>query len=74
MPWFRFERLDEVAKFIDHAEDQWSNRDTARYLLRATDEDEQLIGLTAFSPEWETRRAGSGIVLAQQYWGERVRS
>lgn len=69
MPWFRFERLDEVAEFIDHAEKQWDDRDTARYLLRATDEDDQLIGLTAFGPEWETRRAGSGIVLAQRYWG-----
>ncbi|SEM04390.1 Protein N-acetyltransferase, RimJ/RimL family [Haloferax larsenii] len=69
MPWFRFKRLDEVARFIDHAEEQRKKRDTARYLLRATDEDNQLIGLTAFGPEWETRRAGSGIVLAQQYWG-----
>jgi RimJ/RimL family protein N-acetyltransferase len=69
MPWFRFQRLDQVAEFIDRAEEQWNNRETARYLLRATDQSDQLIGLTAFGPEWETRRAGSGIVLAHQYWG-----
>ena len=69
MPWFRFTRVDEVADFIDHAEEQWNSRETARYLLRVTDEGRPLIGLTAFGPEWDTRRAGSGIVLAQQYWG-----
>jgi len=69
MPWFRFQRLDQVAGFLDHAEEQWNSREKARYLLRVTDEGDQLIGLTAFGPEWETQRAGSGIVLAQQYWG-----
>lgn len=69
VPWFRFQRLDQVAGFLDHAEEQWNSREKARYLLRVTDEGDQLIGLTAFGPEWETRRAGSGIVLAQQYWG-----
>ncbi len=68
MPWFRFRRLDEVAKFIDHAEQQWANRESARYLLRSKDR-EAIIGTTAFKPEWETRRAGSGIVLSKEHWG-----
>jgi ribosomal-protein-alanine N-acetyltransferase len=69
MPWFRFQRLDQVAGFIDKAEQEWTEHDTARYLLRSKEEDGTIIGTTAFGPEWETRRAGSGIVLAQRYWG-----
>lgn len=68
MPWFHFQRLDEIADFVDHAEQQWTDRETARYLLRAKATDD-IIGMTAYGPEWETRRAGSGIVLAQDYWG-----
>jgi RimJ/RimL family protein N-acetyltransferase len=69
MPWFRFETLDQVTSFVDRAEAQWADGDTARYLLRATDADGDLAGLTAFGPEWDERRAGSGIVLAKPYWG-----
>jgi RimJ/RimL family protein N-acetyltransferase len=69
MPWFRFQRLDQVADFIEKADQQWADRDTARYLLRAKDEAGELIGTTAYGPDWEARRAGSDIVLAQQYWG-----
>lgn len=68
MPWFRFRRLDHVADFIDKAEQQWADRDTARYLLRSKDEQE-LVGVTSYGPEWDARRAGSGIVLAKRYWG-----
>lgn len=70
MPWFRFDRLDQVAELLDTAEQQRADRDTARYLLRATDRDDAIVGLTAFGPEWEERRVGSGIVLAESYWGE----
>lgn len=69
MPWFRFEHLGHVTDFVDKADQQWRDHETARYVLRATDEAETLIGLTAYGPEWETRRAGSGIVLAKEYWG-----
>jgi ribosomal-protein-alanine N-acetyltransferase len=69
MPWFRFQRLDQVADFIDKAEQAWTERDVARYLLRSKEEDAAIIGTTGFGPEWDTRRAGSGIVLAQRYWG-----
>jgi len=69
MPWFRFQRLDQVTDFIDKAEQQWADRDTARYLLRSKDEGGELVGTTAYGPEWDSRRAGSGIVLAKQYWG-----
>jgi ribosomal-protein-alanine N-acetyltransferase len=70
MPWFGFDRLDQVADFVDKAEAEWADRETARYLIRATDEEGALIGTTAFGPEWQTRRAGSGIVLSKAYWGE----
>jgi RimJ/RimL family protein N-acetyltransferase len=69
MPWFRFQRPDQVAGFVDSAEGQWADRETARYLLRSKDEDMDLVGITAFGPEWDKRRAGSGIVLAKAYWG-----
>lgn len=69
MPWFRFQRLDQVTDFIDKAEQQWTDCSVARYLLRSKDEDDDLIGTTAYGPEWDTRRAGSDIVLAEQYWG-----
>lgn len=80
MPWFRFETLDDVAGFIDHAEDQWTDRESARYLLRTkagageqTDGTSappgELVGTTAFIPEWEKRYAGSDVVLSKQYWG-----
>lgn len=69
MPWFRFQRLDQVTDFIDKSEQQWADRNTARYLLRSKVEEGERIGITAYGPEWESRRAGSGIVLAKQYWG-----
>lgn len=69
MPWFRFQRLDEVAGFIDHAETEWADRSSARYLLRTNDDDTELVGTTAFDPEWERRRAGSDVVLAPRCWG-----
>lgn len=69
MPWFRFQRLDEVAGFIEHAEQEWTDRSSARYLLRTNDEDTDIVGTTAFDPEWESRRAGSDVVLAKRFWG-----
>ncbi|RRJ28028.1 GNAT family N-acetyltransferase [Halocatena pleomorpha] len=69
MPWFQFQRLDHVAEFIDRAEQRWTDRDSARYLLRSKEENGDIIGTTAYKPEWEQRRAGSDIVLARQYWG-----
>ncbi len=69
MPWFRFQRVDQVEEFVDEAERQWDDWDAARYLLRSKDEGGDIVGTTAYSPDWESRRAGSGIVLAKQYWG-----
>jgi RimJ/RimL family protein N-acetyltransferase len=69
MPWFRLQRLDQVAGFVDHAQENWRNREKARYLIRSKEEDGDLVGTTAYGPEWETRRAGSGIVLSKRYWG-----
>ncbi|WP_277555148.1 GNAT family N-acetyltransferase [Halobaculum limi] len=69
MPWFRFDRVDQVAAFVDEAAEQRRDRDIARYLLRSIEEDGDVVGLTAFGPEWEARRAGTGIVLAESYWG-----
>lgn len=69
MPWFRFQRLDHVADFIDQVKQQWADRDGARYLLRSKKHDGDLIGTTAYKPEWKQRRALSDIVLAKRYWG-----
>lgn len=69
MPWFRFQRLDQVTDFVDEAERQWDDCDTARYQLRSKEEAGEIIGITGYGPEWEERRAGSGIALAKDYWG-----
>lgn len=79
MPWFRFRTIEEVAGFIEHAENQWRDRESARYLLREagseagdppnTHTSQPLLGTTAFIPEWEKRYAGSDIVLSKPYWG-----
>ncbi len=72
MPWFRFQTLSDVGKFVEHAENQWRERDTARYTIRPKSGEGgagELAGLTAFGPEWDERRAGSGIVLAKRFWG-----
>lgn len=69
MPWFRLQRLDQVAEFVDRAEQQWADRERARYLLRSSDEEGDIVGTTAYKPEWDARRAGSDIVLAPAYWG-----
>lgn len=68
MPWYRFRRLDEVIDFIDMSEQQWTDGETARYLLRAQAND-AIIGTTTYGPEWDRRRAGSDIVLSREYWG-----
>lgn len=68
MPWFRLQRLDQVIDFVDDAEQQWADCETARYLLRAGETDE-IVGTTAYDPEWQTRRAGSDIVLSREHWG-----
>lgn len=69
MPWFRLDRLDQVAAFVDNAEENWEALEGARYVLRSREEDGALVGTTAYNPEWETRRAWSDVVLAREYWG-----
>lgn len=69
MPWFHFETPADVSGFVDHAEQEWADSESARYLLRTRDEGE-LVGTTAFSPELEKRRATSDVVLSTQFWGQ----
>jgi RimJ/RimL family protein N-acetyltransferase len=69
MPWFRLDRIDQVAAFVDGAEQQWVDRERARYLLRSPGADGDIVGMAAFDPEWEASRAGSDVVLAEEYWG-----
>lgn len=69
MPWFRVDRVDEVAAFLDEVERQWADRERARYLLRSKPDDGDLVGTAAFTPEWASRRADSDVVLAPAYWG-----
>ncbi|APW96826.1 N-acetyltransferase [Halobiforma lacisalsi AJ5] len=69
MPWFRFRRLDQVITFIDRAEEKWADHGSARYLLRSKEEDNEIVGTTAYGPDWEERRASSDIVLSKRYWG-----
>ncbi len=69
MPWFRLDSPDEVVAFVESAEQKREEREAARYLIRSKAEGGDVVGTTAYGPEWDTRRAGSGIVLAREYWG-----
>lgn len=72
MPWFRFDTLDNVAKFVAHVDEQWTNRERARYTVRLRDGEPDagaLAGFASLLPEWDTRRAGTDIVLARRFWG-----
>lgn len=69
MPWFRLDRLDQVAAFVENAAENWASLEGARYVLRSTDEEGALVGTTAYNPEWDSRRAWSDVVLAREYWG-----
>jgi|GEM_PF-2703101 len=76
MPWFRFQSIDDVSGFVDHAETQWQECESARYLLYAKNgaesndgTDPELVGTAAYSPDWDKRSAGSDVVLAKRYWG-----
>ena len=69
IPWFCFERVDEVVEFVDAAERRWTDGERARYLLRRRTDD-AIVGTAAYVPEWEPHRAGSDIVLAREYWGD----
>lgn len=69
MPWFRFETVEQVAELVDNSEEQWANRESARYLLRRRDSPRELVGTAAFMPEWKKRRATGDVVLSTQFWG-----
>lgn len=69
MPWFRLRRLDQVRAFVDAAEQQWADGESARYLLRSREDDDAIAGTAAYGPEWEKRYGGSDVVLAEPYWG-----
>lgn len=78
MPWYGFDRLDQLKEFVDGAERQWKEAEKAAYAIRLGDAERpgtepgagDLVGFTALGPEWEKRRAGSGIVLDPDVWGE----
>lgn len=72
MPWFGFDRLDQICGYVDHCEQQWADREKASYSIRpraGEDRAGQLVGFASYGPDWEERRAGSGIVLAEPVWG-----
>lgn len=50
MPWFRLDRLDQVAAFLDRAEQMRADHEGARYLLRTNDEERVIVGTTAYKP------------------------
>lgn len=72
MPWYDFDRLDRVRKFLAHQEEQWNEGEKASYTIRPKPGEphaDDLVGFTALGSEWDTRRAGSGIVLDPDVWG-----
>ncbi|WP_158055764.1 GNAT family N-acetyltransferase [Halorussus halophilus] len=72
MPWFRFEDEEHVSKYIDHCEQQWTDREKANYTIRlkaSEPEAGELVGLTGYNTDWEAQVASTGIVLAKPFWG-----
>ncbi len=56
MPWFRLDRLDQVAAFLDRAEQMRADHEGARYLLRTNDEERVIVGTTAYKRVGATAR------------------
>jgi RimJ/RimL family protein N-acetyltransferase len=72
MPWFGFDRPDQVCDFIEECEDDWADREGAAYAVRPTGDEPRagdLAGFRTFDPEWRRDRAGSDVVLAEPFWG-----
>lgn len=72
MPWYEFDRLDRAREYLELQAEQWEQGEKASYTIRPqTDEPRagDLVGFTALGPEWDERRAGSGIVLDPDVWG-----
>ncbi|WP_232702017.1 GNAT family N-acetyltransferase [Halobacterium wangiae] len=72
MPWYRFETVNDVAAFQDVARERWQERAKAWYVVRPVGDESgsgEFAGFASFDPEWDERRAGSGVVLARRFWG-----
>ena len=72
MPWYGFESRDHVSKYVDHCEQQWADREKASYTIRPAEGEPnagELVGFAGYTPSWEERVAGTGIVLAEPAWG-----
>lgn len=72
MPWFAFQRPDQVCDYIEDCEADWADREGAAYAVRPRDGEPragELAGFRTFDPEWRRDRGGSSVVLAEPFWG-----
>lgn len=62
----------DAAEFIDHAEDEWDEREAAVYAVtpkQSEDGSEVLAGYAHLWLKWERRKAELGLVLDKPFWG-----
>ena len=64
--------IKETSDFIARAEQQWEDREGAKYVVRPkADEDggRTIAGFTGLYPDWDRQVATLGIVLGKRFWG-----
>lgn len=72
MPWFGFDRPDEVRAFLERCENEWADGEAASYGIRPLSGEPNtgdLVGFTRFEPEWSRDRAGAEVVIAEPFQG-----
>lgn len=72
MPWYDFDRLDRVRTYLALQAERWDEGEKASYTIRPKAGEPRagdLVGFTTLEPEWDTRRAGSDVVLDPDVWG-----
>lgn len=64
--------LYDTETFLAEAERLWDERSAAKYAIRPKDGEDgagEIAGTARLCPDWETRSARLGILLARPFWG-----
>ncbi|MGB9963449.1 GNAT family N-acetyltransferase [Halobacterium hubeiense] len=67
VPQEPYETPNDAREFLLQAEDEWDDRESAQYAVRA---DGDLAGYAGLFVEWERRAARVGVTLDRPFWGE----
>lgn len=64
--------LKETYDYVEDAEQQWADRQGAKYVIRPREGEDgagELAGTTGLYPHWEKHAATLGILLDRRFWG-----